>query len=88
MMPIPLTGPISLKSQGTLIKKYPFYDNTVKQQGFPFNRKGLPPLQKQNHQEKNENSICFYCFSFYLNALKEARSVLKALDTHLVQKAL
>lgn len=89
-MPIPLAGPISLKSQGALIKK-PFYANNVKQQGFPFNRRGLSPRlpsEDKNHQEKNENGIYFYCSAFYLNTSKEASSALKALDIHLIRRAL
>lgn len=31
-------------------------------------QKRAPPLQKQKHQEKNENAIYFYGSAFYLNS--------------------
>lgn len=58
-MPIPLAGPISLKSQGALIKK-PFYANNVKQQGFPFNRRGLSPrLPSEDKITKRKMKMAF-----------------------------
>lgn len=63
-MPIPPTGPMSLKSQGTLIKT-PFWDNTIKQQGFPFHTSGLPPLTSKTKAPREKCkwdlflSLCF-----------------------------